>query len=144
MIAVEILDELRQRGVILEPNGDTLRYRAPKGVLTVELREALAANKKELLAILCFPETSENVLPTDLIELPFPIGYSGLPSAQVEIAEAVMDKWDIADPVLRKYNILCWVRGHYQDLGENHGEQYEALKQEQIRLGRILDSQGDS
>ena len=54
-----------------------------------------------------------------------------------------MDKWDITDPILRKYNVLSWVRGYYQDRGENHGEHYEALKLEQLRLGRILDPHGD-
>ena len=76
-------------------------------------------------------------------ELPFPIGYGGLPSAQVEAAETVMDKRGVTDPVLRKYNILTWVRGYYQDRGENHGEHYEAVKAEQLRLGRILDPEGD-
>ena len=54
-----------------------------------------------------------------------------------------MDKWDITDPILRKYNVLSWVRGYYQDRGENHGEHYAALKLEQLRLGRILDPHGD-
>ena len=58
MTAVEVLGELRQRGVTLEPNGDSLRYRAPKGVLTVELREALVENKAELIQLLSKAETS--------------------------------------------------------------------------------------
>ena len=55
MTALEILDELRQRGVVLEVNGEALRYRAPKGVLTAELRHAVTENKKELLDLLAAP-----------------------------------------------------------------------------------------
>lgn len=78
---------------------------------------------------------------TPSFDLSFPIGFGGLPKAQVAAAEIVNDKLGIRDPVLRKYNVLSWVRGHYQDRGENHGDHYEAIKQEQQRLGRILDWQ---
>jgi len=54
-----------------------------------------------------------------------------------------MDKFGIADAVLRKYNVLSWIRGFYHDRGENRGALYEAIKAEQLRLGRILDPQGD-
>ena len=35
--------------------------------------------------------------------------------------------------------MLAWVLGYYQDRGENHGEWYEALTQEQRRLRGILE-----
>ncbi|MDA1270670.1 MAG: hypothetical protein O3A93_05355 [Chloroflexi bacterium] len=70
-----------------------------------------------------------------------PGAYGGLPPAQVEAAEALMNRWGVTDPVLRKYNVLSWVRGYYQDRGENQGDHYEAIKREQARLGRILDPQ---
>ena len=50
MTVTDILGELRQRGVILEPHGDRLRYRAPRGMLTPDLREALLENKIEILS----------------------------------------------------------------------------------------------
>ena len=50
MTADETLAELHRRGVILEPNGDRLRYRAPQGALTPELREAMAEHKGEILS----------------------------------------------------------------------------------------------
>jgi hypothetical protein len=52
MKAGELLIELRSRGVLIEPAGDRLKVDAPKGVITQELREALAACKSEVLAIL--------------------------------------------------------------------------------------------
>ena len=48
MNAGELLIELRSRGVLLEPAGDRLKIDAPKGSLTQELREALAACKSEV------------------------------------------------------------------------------------------------
>jgi hypothetical protein len=50
MTAIELLEDLKKRGVDLEPEGDSLRYRAPAGALTPALRQALAAHKAEVLA----------------------------------------------------------------------------------------------
>jgi amino acid adenylation domain-containing protein len=47
-----LLDELTRRGATLVPEGNHVRYRAPKGALTPELRAALAAHKQEVLALL--------------------------------------------------------------------------------------------
>lgn len=76
------------------------------------------------------------------LDMPFPIGYGGLPRAQVEASEAVNNRLGIKHPVIRKYNVLTWVRGYYQDRGENQGEHYEAIMREQQRLGKLLDQEG--
>ena len=47
-----LLTELRRRGVELAVDDDQLRYRAPRGILTAELRTVLIARKVELLAAL--------------------------------------------------------------------------------------------
>ena len=53
MSAYNLLSELRQAGVVVKASGnDRLVVDAPKGALTADLRAALAAHKKELLAIL--------------------------------------------------------------------------------------------
>ena len=52
MTSGETLAELDRRGVVLEPNGDKLRYRAPQGALTPELREAITENKAEIISTL--------------------------------------------------------------------------------------------
>ena len=44
MTSGETLAELERLGVVLEPNGNKLRYRAPQGALTPELREAITEN----------------------------------------------------------------------------------------------------
>lgn len=56
MNATELLIELEARGVLIEAAGDRLRVDAPKGAVTPELREALAACKTEVLAILTTSE----------------------------------------------------------------------------------------
>jgi hypothetical protein len=56
MNAAELIIELETRGVLIEAAGGRLRVDAPKGVITPELREALAACKAEVLAILNTPE----------------------------------------------------------------------------------------
>ena len=75
-------------------------------------------------------------------DLPFPLGFGGLPRAQVEIAEVVNARLGITDPVLRKYNVISHVHSYYQDLSLNDGRDYEALKLEQERLGQILNEGG--
>ena len=132
MQATEILTALQEAGATARVDGDKLLVE-PGNVVPTALVPEIREHKLEIMELVSTPE----------IELPFPIVYGGLPSAQVEAAEAVMDKWGVTDPVFRKYNILTWVRGYYQDRGENHGEHYEAVKTEQLRLGRILDPCGD-
>lgn len=48
----ELLAELSQRGVNLWADGDQLRIRAPKAILTPELRDSLTEYKAELLSLL--------------------------------------------------------------------------------------------
>jgi hypothetical protein len=136
MTPESLLADLQAKGVHFQVVGDTLRVDAPKGVLTPELRQALYQHKVEILVYLKAKDPE-----IFLLGLAFPIGYGGLPQAQVEAAEIVNDKFGIEDLVHRKYNVLSWVRGYYQDRGENYGEYYEAIKQEQLRLGQMLDGE---
>ena len=48
----ELVTDLRQRGVHLWADGEQLRFRAPQGVLTAELRKKLVANKPAVLEYL--------------------------------------------------------------------------------------------
>jgi hypothetical protein len=45
-----LLADLTARGVLIEAHGDKLRIEAPPGVLTADLRQALAARKAAILA----------------------------------------------------------------------------------------------
>ncbi|MCC7409241.1 MAG: hypothetical protein IT442_14340 [Phycisphaeraceae bacterium] len=52
MTAYALLNDLRQRGVVLTAKDDRLAYDAPRGVLTADLRALLVGLKPALLAIL--------------------------------------------------------------------------------------------
>ncbi|HEU4325811.1 MAG TPA: amino acid adenylation domain-containing protein [Roseiflexaceae bacterium] len=52
MMVVDLLEELRRRGIQLWAEGDKLRFRAPDQALTPDLRAELAARKAEILAFL--------------------------------------------------------------------------------------------
>jgi len=130
MDATEVLNRLTELGITARTSGEKLLLE-PGSKVPADLMAEVREHKADIVSHLRRQ--------TELIDLPFPIGYGGLPSAQVEAAEAVMDKFGVTDPVLRSFNILSWVQGYYQDRGENHGEHYEALKREQSRQSRILD-----
>ena len=52
MTAAQLLSDLRDRGVELTSAGGKLRYGAPPGALTDDLRAAMQAHKAELLVLL--------------------------------------------------------------------------------------------
>jgi hypothetical protein len=129
----QLLAQLHALDVELKSDGQQLHYKALKGALTPDLRQALHQHKAEILTYLNAKDPK-----VFLVDLPFPVGYDGLPRAQVEAAEIVNDKFGIKDPLHRKYNVLSWIRGYYQDRGEKCGERYQAIREEQLRLGEIL------
>ncbi len=60
MNTAELLTEVQRRGIQLRAEGASLRYRAPKGTLTADLRAKLQAHKAELLTALEKP-TAERI-----------------------------------------------------------------------------------
>ena len=52
MSAVQVLEEARALGIVLAGSGGRLRYEAPAGRLTQELRQALVAHKAAILDLL--------------------------------------------------------------------------------------------
>ncbi len=71
MTAALLLAELRRRGVELILEGPTLRYRAPKGLLTSELLGAIREHKPALLAALTHPKpTPDPALVSRLLGMP--------------------------------------------------------------------------
>jgi hypothetical protein len=125
---VEVLGQLAELGITPQASGNKLLL-TPGSKVPVDLIAQVKKYKTEIIEHLG-PDT---VLPTVNM---------GLPKAQVEAAETINEKFGITDPVHRRYNVLAWVRGYYQDRGETHGYRYEALKQAQIRLSEILESRG--
>ena len=58
MTAAELLADLHRRGVHLEAVSGRLRYAAPRGALTADLRAAVADARDELLRLLTPPATA--------------------------------------------------------------------------------------
>ena len=58
----ELLSELHKQGVKLWTDGNRLRYKGPKDVLTLELREVLRARKADILKVLSQAQVSEQLL----------------------------------------------------------------------------------
>src|SRR5215813_4896695 len=52
MTAIQIIDELKTRGVILKVANDKLAVDAPRGLITAEWREELSRLKPEIISIL--------------------------------------------------------------------------------------------
>jgi hypothetical protein len=128
MGAVEVLDRLAGLGITPKASGNKLLL-IPGSKVSVDLFDQVKKYKTDIIEHLG-PET---VLQTVNM---------GLPKAQVEAAEAINEKFGITDPVHRRYNVLAWVRGYFEDRGENHGYRYEALKKAQQRLSGILEERG--
>jgi hypothetical protein len=124
-----VLNKLQELGVTVRTEGAKLVF-TPGSKVPPEMVAEIKAHKPEIMARLRSHAS--------LHDIPFPMGYSGLPRAQVQMAEAIQDKLNIKDPVLRKYNILVWVRGYLQYISQNDGPLYEAILSEMMRLGEIL------
>ena len=131
-----LLQQAHDLGARFKVNEGRIQVKAPSP-LPDYLMAGLREHKSEVQSYLAEQVTQECSL-----ELPFPLGYEGLPIAQVEAAEGVNGRLGVSDPVHRKYNVLTWVQGYYEDRDENHGPYYEAVKQEKQRLGKILDQEG--
>lgn len=125
----ELLVRLTEHGVSVSIDDDHLRL-VPGSRVRSDLAETVREHKPELMEYL-----KARGADGYLAEAP-------IPAAQIEMAETVNDKLGITDLDHRRYNVLSWARGYYQDRYENHGEQYDALKREQMRLSRILDEKG--
>jgi hypothetical protein len=95
VIAVEVLTALRSRGVELTVADGVLWYRAPRGVLTPELRATLSAHKAELLQMLNPPRDARRLDLADCITL-IRKAFETVESDYVDGALALLD----ADPDL--------------------------------------------
>ena len=99
----ELLDELRARDIALWREGDNLRFSAPAGALTPELRARLGAHKVELLAQL--QDQSPEERPVSRVDR-----SDSLPLSFAQERLWVLDQ---IEPGLAAYNVeQCWrIRG---------------------------------
>ena len=95
----DLLTELRSRDITLWRDGDNLRFSAPTGALTPELRAEMGARKSELLETLLHESEAEDAIPHTDRSAGSPLSFSQEPL------------WilDQIAPGLATYNIeLCW------------------------------------
>jgi len=74
---------------------------------------------------------------TQMREMPFPMGYKGLPIETVVAAEAYSDLIGIRDPIKRKIRVLSWMLDHLRNetpLGQEMPPFYWDVKKEKHRL----------
>ena len=90
MLTSQILSETRQQGIELRAEGDKLLFRSERRV-PPELREAMRANKPELLKLLRLPENRG------------PTGTQGVGTKKLREAEKGFTCLDLAPPDV----ILC-------------------------------------
>jgi len=63
-----LIDECTRRGIHLEPAGDKLRYKAPKGALTPDLVAELKRHKPKILEALSQPPANDNAPDLSAVE----------------------------------------------------------------------------
>ena len=61
MTPAELLKELATRKVELQVEGGRLRFRAPTGAVSKELRDAVAAHRSDIIANLCLQQSNSSV-----------------------------------------------------------------------------------
>ena len=99
----ELMTELRRRDIALWRDGDNLRFSAPEGALTPELRAELGAHKADLLAQLADEFGGQKPIPRADRSRDAPLSFS----------QERLWMLDQIEPGLPTYNVeLCWrIRG---------------------------------
>ena len=59
MNAAQILSYVRQKGIVLIPDGERIKYKAPSGIMTPELAETIRTYRQAILSILTQDRESE-------------------------------------------------------------------------------------
>jgi hypothetical protein len=60
MNAAQILSYVRQKGVVLIPDGDQIKYKAPFGIMTPDLAETIREHKSAIIGILTQDRKNES------------------------------------------------------------------------------------
>lgn len=109
MDATGVLDRLTDLGINARVDGERL-FLSPMDKVPADLLADVRQHKPEILSRIRHR--------TDLVDLPWPVGYGGLPVDEVASGEADNDRKGTTDPVERRLNVLNWMRCHYRDIGD--------------------------
>lgn len=126
--AQELIEELRKAGVVLALSGGSLRARAPSGVVTPALREAIAARRKEIVRILQAEEraASGEAATPSLVSLLFTPPVQPLErGATYSLGRDATCSFRLpSEDVSRRHAEIAWVEGagfEIRDLGSKNG-----------------------
>ncbi|WP_245650502.1 non-ribosomal peptide synthetase [Nocardia harenae] len=138
MNVLDLVTDLRQRGVQLWADGDQLRFRAPQGALTADDRERLVAQKPALLehlaqeqaeiSITADPAAAHDPFPLTPVQQAYLIGRDPTyPFGGVACASYLEVRYDAAEPesIERAWNTL--VRRHDMLRATVHGDGYQRV-----------------
>ena len=107
MSVAELLDRAQGLGATFTLPGPGRLHVDAAVPLPSDLVQELTESKPEIIEYI-----SEH---TGLMDLPWPIGYGGLPVNEVTKAESYNDRQGFTDPVDRKLNVLSWMWCYYRD-----------------------------
>jgi len=107
MSVAELLDRAQELGATFTMPGPGRLHVDAADPLPSDLVRELTENKPEIIEYI-----SEHSRPMDL---PWPIGYGGLPMDEVTKAEMYNDRQGFTDPADRKLNVLSWMWCYYRD-----------------------------
>lgn len=110
MSVAELLDRAKELGATFTLPGPGRLHVAASDPLPTNLVQELTENKPEIIEYI-----SEHTSPMDL---PWPIGYGGLPIHEVAKAVNYNDRQGFTDPVDRKLNVLSWMWCYFRDRGD--------------------------
>ncbi len=121
----ELLEELRSRDITLWRDGDNLRFNAPSGALSAELKSRLIAQKAELLAHLSAGANATGIIPR--------ANRSG--GVPLSFAQERLWMMDRLTPGLTAYNLVNWwrVTGPLDVMALERSLQEIALRHEVLR-----------
>jgi hypothetical protein len=87
-------------------------------------------------------KTSENLCHVAPLDLPFPLGYKGLPVRSVRAALAWCDAKEITDPIEVMWTVCVWVLDHFK-MVKYLGPLYQKVRERERELWTDLTGSDD-
>ena len=110
MKVVELLDRAEELGATFTLPEPGRLYVSASEALPDDLVQELTENKPVLIEYIRHR--------AEFIDLPWPLGYGGLPQEEVAKAERDNDRIGMTDKVDRRLNVLSWMRCYFRDRGD--------------------------
>jgi hypothetical protein len=124
MNATLVIERIEELHLAVEVEGETL-WLSPSSAIPDDLVPSIREHKEDILRHY------------QLLTMPFPMGYKGLPEATVVAAEAYNDWAGVTNAIRRKLRVLSWVLDHLRNetpLGREMPAFYWEVKSEKHKL----------